>query len=132
MRFCESLAARATSRLRSELVTDTELELMPLEVHEIERAWDSGSPTPGLKIPGGREPSSLTEPRVKRRAQIDRLPGKCVQCGTVVTAQIARFSSDPHARRHLRRDGGSDAERRLLLDPARRQQARSIGIEQEV
>jgi hypothetical protein len=62
--FCGLGAAGIASILRSKLITQAELGLVALEIHEIERAWGSGRPAPGLKVECGREPNSLAKPRI--------------------------------------------------------------------
>ena len=86
----------------SEFKPGAELDLIPVEVHEIERSRRSHRSTPDLNIERGRHPALLADPGVECRAGVERLPGEGFQRGALIAAQIPQLTAEPQAGQRLR------------------------------
>src|SRR5262249_38234338 len=98
-----------------------QLQEVPLEIDEIERARASGHRAPDLHVPRRRDKVSFAEGRVEGRADIERLSGEIVEAEPVVVTKAARFRTDKDVRHHLHRERRADPERRFaqgLAGPA--------------
>src|SRR5262245_24694942 len=98
-----------------------QLQEVPLEIDEIERARASGDRTPDLHVPRRRDKISFAEGRVEGRADIERLPCEIVEAEPLVVTKAARFRAHKDVRHHLHRERRADPERRFaqgLAGPA--------------
>src|SRR5262245_26591052 len=90
-----------------------QLQEVPLEIDEIERARASRHRAPDLHVPRRRDKISFAEGRVEGRANIERLSREIVEAEPLVVTKVAHFCANENVRHHLHRECRSDPERRF-------------------
>src|SRR5262249_13202972 len=90
-----------------------QLQEVPLEIDEIERARASGHRAPDLHVPRRRDKIVFAERRVEGRADIERLSREIVEAEPLVVTKAAHFGADEDARHHLHSERRTDPERRF-------------------
>src|SRR5262249_32224439 len=109
---------------RSKANAAAQLQEVPLEIDEIERARASGHRAPDLHVPRRRDKISFAEGRVEGWADIERLSREIVEAEPLVVTKAARFRADEDAGHHLHCQRRADPERRFAQRLARPAQPR--------
>src|ERR1700693_6051544 len=90
----------------SKLQPELHLGLMALEIGQVERTGNTCCAAGNLRAPGRDDPQAFRQPRIKRRAEKQRLPGEMTERGTLIGAQVAGFDTDENARLDLDNQSG--------------------------
>src|SRR5262249_28817197 len=117
---------------RSKANAGAQLQEVPLEIDEIERARAAGHRAPDLHVPRRRDKISFAEGRVEGRADIERLPCEIVEAEPLVVTKAARFRAYTDVRHPLQRERPANPERRFAQGLSRPAQPRLFRLVEDI